>query len=130
MTKLEKEVIREELMECVGHYVNDVQLEIHIKEKEKEEFEDKVLDLLYERHDYFHNYLESERKMYNVDRGDYFEYAEELCDYLRDHKPTYLFGLIKNILFDAPIKINKADKEVIIDLWDAINYRMWYHNKF
>ena len=130
MTKLEKEVIREELMECVGHYVNDVQLEIHIKEKEKEEFEDKVLDLLYERHDYFHNYLESERKMYNVDRGDYFEYAEELCDYLRDHKPTYLFGLIKNILFDAPIKINKADKEVIIDLWDAINHRMWYHNKF
>jgi hypothetical protein len=35
MTKLEKEVIREELMECVGHYVNDVQLEIYIEEKEE-----------------------------------------------------------------------------------------------
>jgi hypothetical protein len=35
MTQVDKEVIREELMECVGHYVNDVQLEIYIESLEE-----------------------------------------------------------------------------------------------
>ena len=34
MTKQEKEIIRQELMECVGHYVNDAQLEIYIEDLE------------------------------------------------------------------------------------------------
>jgi hypothetical protein len=40
MTQVEKEVIRQDLMECVGHYVNDVQLEIHINDwMEEDDFE-------------------------------------------------------------------------------------------
>jgi len=35
MTKQEKETIRQNLMECVGHYVNDVQLEIYIESLNK-----------------------------------------------------------------------------------------------
>ena len=34
MKKQEKEIIRQELMECVGHYVNDAQLEIYIEDLE------------------------------------------------------------------------------------------------
>ena len=43
----------------------------------KREFEDKVLDCLYERHDYFHNYMESERVMLNKEWGTDFEYPED-----------------------------------------------------
>jgi len=35
MSKQEKEIIRQDLMECVGHYVNDVQLEIYIESLKK-----------------------------------------------------------------------------------------------
>ena len=40
MSKKEKEIIRQDLMECVGQYVNDVQLDVHISDwMEEEDFE-------------------------------------------------------------------------------------------
>ena len=110
-------------------YINE-ELKEFTKSVNKKEFEDKVLDCLYERHDYFHNYMESERVMLNEAWGTDFEYPEDLFVHLWEEKPYYFFKLIEDILFDAPIEFNEADEEIVIDLWDAIRHRMWYHDKF
>lgn len=94
----------------------------------KQEYKEKLFDCIESGFDYIHNYLDSETQMLTNDPEWDFnsQWSEDLFVYLQENNPYYLFKLFQDILFDFPIEINDADKDIFEESFDTIRHLLWY----